>query len=75
MSVARGTAAARLPYQSPCANGHTVCPLKPRGEGNAMEARFNWIIDSTPIRIAINVAAFAIWFGAAFGLMFFAVHA
>lgn len=38
-----------------------------------MKARFNWIIDSTPIRIAMNTVAFAAWFGAAFGLMFFAV--
>lgn len=40
-----------------------------------MEAKYNWIIDSTPIRIALNAAAFAIWFGAAVGLMFFAVKA
>lgn len=38
-----------------------------------MEAKYNWIIDSTPIRLAINAAAFAVWFGAAFGLMFFAL--
>jgi hypothetical protein len=37
-----------------------------------MEAKYNWIIDSMPMRIAINAAAFAAWFGAAFGLMFFA---
>jgi hypothetical protein len=40
-----------------------------------MEAKYNWIIDSTPIRIAINAAVFAIWAGVAFGLMFFAVQA
>ncbi len=34
-----------------------------------MEAKYNWIIDSMPIRIAINGIAFAVWFGAAFGLM------
>ena len=39
-----------------------------------MEARYNWIIDSTPIRLVINAAAFAIWFGAAFSLMFFAIR-
>jgi hypothetical protein len=38
-----------------------------------MEAKYNWIIDSTPIRIAINTAAFAAWFGVVFGLMLFAV--
>jgi hypothetical protein len=46
-----------------------------RAGGKVMEARYNWIIDSTPIRIAINAAAFAAWFGAAFGIMFFAVKA
>jgi hypothetical protein len=40
-----------------------------------MDASFNWIIDSKPIRIAINAAAFAVWFGAAYGLMFFAAKA
>ncbi len=40
-----------------------------------MDARFNWIIDSTPIRIAMNSVAFAVWFAAAFGLMFIAVKA
>jgi hypothetical protein len=37
-----------------------------------MEARYNWIIDSMPVRIAMNAAAFAVWFGAAFGLMYVA---
>jgi hypothetical protein len=37
-----------------------------------MDARFNWMIDSMPIRIAINAAAFGVWFAAAFGLMFIA---
>jgi hypothetical protein len=40
-----------------------------------MEAKYNWIIDSTPIRIAINAVAFAMWFGVALGLMFVAVKA
>jgi hypothetical protein len=39
-----------------------------------MEAKYNWIIDSTPIRIAINSAAFGLWGSVAFGLMFFAVR-
>jgi hypothetical protein len=38
-----------------------------------MEAKYNWIIDSMTVRIAINVAAFALWFGADFGLMSLAV--
>jgi len=38
-----------------------------------MEARYNWIIDSMPIRSAINAAAFAAWFWTVFGLMFVAV--
>jgi hypothetical protein len=42
-------------------------------EVKAMEAKYNWIIDSTPIRIAINVIAFAAWFGAGFSLMLLAV--
>jgi hypothetical protein len=42
-------------------------------EAKVMEAKYNWIIDSTPIRIAINTVAFAAWFGAVFGLMFFSV--
>ncbi len=39
----------------------------------AMEGAYNWIIDSKPLRIAIHAAAFAAWFGAAFGLMILAV--
>lgn len=39
-----------------------------------MDARYNWIIDSTPIRIAMSTAVFALWFAAVFGLMFFAAH-
>jgi len=30
-----------------------------------MDARYNWIIDSVPIRVGINVAVFALWLGAA----------
>jgi hypothetical protein len=44
-------------------------------EGTAMDARFYWMIDSKPMRIAMNAAAFGMWFAAAFGLMFFAVKA
>jgi hypothetical protein len=47
--------------------------MNPRKEGIDMDAKYNWIIDSLPIRIAINIAAFAVWFGAAFGLMSLAV--
>ncbi len=39
-----------------------------------MEAKYNWIIDSVPIRIAMNIAAFVVWFAAAFGLMSIAVR-
>lgn len=39
-----------------------------------MDARFNWIIDSKPLRITIHLAAFALWFGASYGLMFVAAH-
>jgi hypothetical protein len=44
-------------------------------EGTDMDARFCWMIDSKPMRIAMNAAAFGVWFAAAFGLMFFAVKA
>jgi hypothetical protein len=43
-------------------------------EVRAMLAEYNWIIDSKPIRFAINAAAIAVWLGAAFGLMFFAAQ-
>ncbi len=29
-----------------------------------MDAKYNWVIDNTGIRMAINVAAFALWLGA-----------
>jgi len=59
-------------YLFPCANEHVGCSLN-RAGGREMEAKYNWIIDSTPIRIAINLAAFTVWISAAFGLMFIAV--
>ncbi len=34
-----------------------------------MEARYNWIIDSVPIRVALNVFAFAAWLAVAAGLI------
>ena len=37
-----------------------------------MDERFYWMIDSAPMRIAMNAAAFAIWFAAAFALMYLA---
>jgi hypothetical protein len=39
-----------------------------------MDARLYWIIDNKPVRLAMNAAAFAAWFAAAFGLMFIAVN-
>lgn len=29
-----------------------------------MDAKYNWIIDNTGIRMAINIFAFAMWLGA-----------
>ncbi len=37
-----------------------------------MEAKYNWIIDSTPIRSMMSAAAFSAWFWVVFGLMFLA---
>ncbi len=34
-----------------------------------MSAEYNWIIDSTAIRVALNIAAFAVWVGMAYGLL------
>jgi len=34
-----------------------------------MDARYNWVIDSVPIRVAINVTAFAMWLGLAIALL------
>lgn len=34
-----------------------------------MDARYNWIIDSMPIRVAINVTAFVMWLGLAIALL------
>ncbi len=38
-----------------------------------MKAKYNWIIDSPLVRIAINSIAFAAWFWVSFGLMMLAV--
>jgi hypothetical protein len=29
-----------------------------------MDAKYNWIIDNTGIRMALNIAVFAMWLGA-----------
>jgi hypothetical protein len=34
-----------------------------------MSAKYNYIIDSVRWRIALNLLGFALWLGAAFGLM------
>ena len=34
-----------------------------------MDARYNWIIDSTALRVAINVTAFVMWLGVAVALL------
>jgi hypothetical protein len=35
----------------------------------AMDARYNWIIDNAPLRVAINVTAFVMWLGLAVALL------
>jgi hypothetical protein len=34
-----------------------------------MDAKYNWIIDNPYVRIALNVAVFAVWLGAAVALL------
>jgi hypothetical protein len=34
-----------------------------------IDARYNWVIDSTPVRVAINVTAFVMWLGVAIALL------
>ncbi len=34
-----------------------------------MSAEYNWIIDNTAIRVALNMVAFAAWVGIAYGLL------
>lgn len=34
-----------------------------------MDSKYNWIIDNTGIRIAINIALFVAWLAAAYGLL------
>lgn len=34
-----------------------------------MDARYNWVMDSTPIRVAINVTVFVMWLGLAIALL------
>jgi hypothetical protein len=34
-----------------------------------MDARYNWVIDSVPMRVAINVTAFALWLGISIALL------
>jgi len=37
-----------------------------------MDAKWNWLIDSVPLRVALNTVAFFVWLGAAVGIMEFA---
>ena len=37
-----------------------------------MGAEYNWVIDSVPLRVAINVIVFAAWLTAAVALLAFA---
>ena len=34
-----------------------------------MDARYNWVMDSVPIRVAINVTAFVMWLGLTIALL------
>ena len=36
----------------------------PRIGGFTMDAKYNWIIDNSGIRMAINITVFAMWLGA-----------
>lgn len=39
-------------------------PSNGAGSEEIMDAKYNWIIDNTGIRMAINVAAFTLWLAA-----------
>jgi hypothetical protein len=34
-----------------------------------MDAKYNWLIDSFTLRVAINVAAFSAWLAASYALL------
>jgi hypothetical protein len=34
-----------------------------------MDAKYNWVMDSVPIRVSINVTAFVMWLGLAIALL------
>lgn len=34
-----------------------------------MSGKYNWVIDNTAIRVAMNVTGFALWLGLVIGLM------
>lgn len=34
-----------------------------------MDAKYNYLIDSVPLRVALNLTGFALWFGLAFALI------
>lgn len=37
-----------------------------------MDARYNWIIDSVPVRVTVNTVAFALWIALTVGILEFA---
>ncbi len=61
-----GTFVARLPYQEVdvaqrlLTNPQAHRPRKQESE-DVMDAKYNWIIDNTGMRLALNVVGFVIW--------------
>jgi hypothetical protein len=43
------------------ANQNDAAPSKGIEAEDVMDAKYNWIIDNTGIRLALNVMGFAIW--------------
>ncbi len=44
---------------------------KQTGSEEVMDAKYNWIIDNTGVRVALNIAGFAIWLLACAALLSF----
>ena len=53
------------------ANEKRHVPSKQTGSEEVMDAKYNWIIDNTGIRLALNIAGFAIWLLACAALLSF----
>ena len=34
-----------------------------------MDAKYNWLIDNTPVRVTLNTVAFALWMATAVALL------